>query len=88
MVKRRNNHLYVLCNSDVEDHATKRFPHKSVKHVGNRHRRPLLQLIRNFWLLKSFDRISIVVATSGTVVTLYSSRMEYPCKAQPQAIKG
>lgn len=27
--------IFVLKNSDAEDHVTKRFPHKRVKHVGN-----------------------------------------------------
>src|SRR5215213_6787105 len=36
--------IYVTKNSDAEDHAAKRFPHKTVKHVGNSLRPNSVQL--------------------------------------------
>ncbi|BAO83841.1 flavodoxin reductase family 1 [Serpentinimonas maccroryi] len=34
-LQEREETVYVTQNSDAEDHVTKRFPHKTIKHVGN-----------------------------------------------------
>jgi Fe-S-cluster-containing hydrogenase component 2 len=34
-LQEKDETIYVTRNSDAEDHVTKRFPHKKIKHVGN-----------------------------------------------------